>query len=141
MIHFAKLMFLSAFVALTSGCVALPIAAMANLAHKSGTMTVTLEGDGDAIKAFRDAAVRAGGTVPVVQSSFARAEFSNVDLKVEAQVLPGQRHAVTLRGSSLSNVGRTYELKDNIGEVTSGIAEQMKSVGFVIVDRKRDRGV
>lgn len=141
MVHLIKLLVLSAFVALTSGCVALPIAAMANLAHKSGTMTVTLEGEGDAIKAFSDAAVRAGGTVPVVQSGFARAEFSNVDLKVEAQVLPGQKRAVTLRGSSLSNVGRTYELKDNIGEVTTGIAEHMKSVGFVVKESKRDRGI
>lgn len=126
---------------LMSGCVALPIAAMANLAHKSGTMTVTLEGDGDAIKAFGEAALRAGGTVPVAQANFARAEFSNVDLKVEAQVVPGQRRAITLRGSSLSNVGRTYELKDNISEVTIGIADQMKSVGFVVKESKRDRGI
>lgn len=139
--QFIRLLALSIFVQMMSGCVALPIAAMANLAHKSGTMTVILEGDGDAIKAFSDAAMRAGGTVPVAQANFARAEFSNVDLKVEAQIMPGQRRAITLRGSSLSSVGRTYELKDNIGEVTTGIADQMKSVGFVVKESKRDRGV
>jgi len=114
---------------------------MANLAHKSGTMTITLEGEGDSIKAFSDAAVRTGGTVPVAQAGFARAEFSNVDLKVEAQVVPGQRRAITLRGSSLSNVGRSYELKDNISDVTTGIADHMKSVGFVVKESKRDRGI
>lgn len=139
--QFIRALALSILASLLSGCVALPIAAMANLAHKSGTMTITLEGEGDAIKAFSDAAVRTGGTVPVAQAGFARAEFSNVDLKVEAQVVPGQKRAITLRGSSLSNVGRSYELKDNISEVTTGIADHMKSVGFVVKESKRDRGI
>ena len=139
--QFIRALALSILASLLSGCVALPIAAMANLAHKSGTMTITLEGEGDGIKAFSDAAVRTGGTVPVAQAGFARAEFSNVDLKVEAQVVPGQRRAITLRGSSLSNVGRSYELKDNISEVTTGIADHMKSVGFVVKESKRDRGI
>lgn len=122
-----------------SGCIAVPAVAMANLMHKSGTMTITLEGKGDAIKAFRDAAIRTGGTVPIASGDFARAEFSTTDMKVEAQVIPGQRETVVLRGSSLSNVGRTYEMKDNIGETTEAVALGMQ--GFVIKQKDRARGV
>lgn len=124
-----------------SGCIAVPIAGLVNLAHKSGTMTITMEGSGKAVEAFRDAAIRAGGTVPTIQPGFARAEFSTVDMKVEAQVMPGDGKTLVIRGSPLSNIGRTYELKDNISEVTERIATEMQAAGFVIRDKKRDRGV
>jgi hypothetical protein len=122
------------------GCVAVPIAGLVNLAHKSGTMTITLEGRGDPIAAFREAAIRAGGTVPAVAPDFARAEFSTVDMKVDAQVGTDKR-SVTIRGASLSNVGRTYELKDNITEITEAVALAMQSAGWQIKDKKRDRGL
>ena len=77
------------------------------LAYKSGTMTITLEGKGKAIEALRDATIRAGETVPSIQQGFARAEFSTVDMKVEAQVMPGDTKTLVIRGSSSSNVGRS----------------------------------
>ena len=128
---------LLAFVFL-SGCPAallVPAAGLANLAHKSGTMTVRLEG-ANAISAFRQAAIAEGGTVPIQQRDYARAEFSNVDIKIEAQVV-GQ--TVTLRASSLSNVGRTYALEDSITTVTDAVARRMEAQGLRIAssDRKR----
>jgi uncharacterized protein YdeI (BOF family) len=104
-------------------------------------MTITLEGNGNGIKAFREAAIRVGGTAPIVQVDFARAEFSTVDMKVEAQADPRGKRLVTIRGSSLSNVGRSYEFKDNIGEITERIALEMESSGFKVRDRKRDRAI
>lgn len=124
-----------------AGCMAVPIIGMANLAHKSGTMTITLEGRGDAIKAFRDAAIRSGGTVPSVQSDFARAEFSSEDIKVDAQVTGATVKTVVLKTSSLSNVGRTYATKDDITEVTEKVADAMVSAGFTVQSKKRDRGI
>jgi len=60
-------------------------------------------------------------------------------MKVEAQMLPEQ--TIIIRGASLSNSGRTYMLKDSIGEITENIAQSMQAAGFVIKDRKRDRGI
>lgn len=124
-----------------SGCVAVPIAGMANLLHKSGTMTVVLQGKGDALKVFKEVAVRNGGVATAQSSDFARAEFSTVDMKIEAQLSLPDRRTLTIRGSSLSNVGRTIELKDNIGELTEKIAFDMQSAGFSIINKTRDRGV
>lgn len=126
---------------ITSGCVAVPIAGMANLLHKSGTMTVVLQGKGDALRAFKEIAVRNGGVATAQTSDFARAEFATVDMKIEAQLSIPDRRTLTIRGSSLSNVGRTMELKDNIGELTEKIAMDMQSAGFTIVNKTRDRGV
>lgn len=134
--HAAVLFILAAFL---SGCIAAPIVALANLAHKSGTMSITLQGPGNALHAFREAAIKNGGTIPSVNQDFARAEFSDVDMKVEAQMLPEQ--TIIIRGASLSNSGRTYMLKDSIGEITENIAQSMQAAGFVIKDRKRDRGI
>ncbi len=120
---------------------AVPLIGMANLAHKSGTMTITLEGQGDAVKAFRDAAVRNGGTVPSVQPDFARAEFSTEDIKVDAQVTGTTVKTIVLKASSLSNVGRTYATKDDITEVTEKVAGAMSASGFTVQSRKRDRGI
>lgn len=136
-----RLLLIFILVNLLSGCMALPVVAMANMAHKSGTMTITLEGRGDALKAFREAAIRSGGTVPMVTADFARAEFSNVDIKVEAQLIPGQAGVVTLRSSSMSNLGRTYELKDNMTEIPEQVALAMQSAGFVVKSKHRDRGL
>ncbi|WP_342619776.1 hypothetical protein [Rhodoferax sp. GW822-FHT02A01] len=124
-----------------SGCMLAPVVGMANLAHKSGTMTVTLEGQRDAIKAFKDAAIKNGGTVPATTTDFARAEFSSVDMKVEIQVTGTQTKIAVVRGSSLSNVGRTYEFKDNIGEITEKVALDMQDGGYVIKSKQRDRGM
>jgi len=126
-----------------SGCIALaiPIAGTANLIHKSGNMVVMLEGKGDAIKVFRDAAIRAGGTIPSVTTDFARAEFSNVDIKIEAQITDMEIKSIMIRGSSLSNVGRTLETKDNIGEITEKVAMEMQAKGFSIKSKERERGI
>jgi hypothetical protein len=125
-----------------TGCVAalaLPAVGLANLAHKSGTMTVELEGDSNPISAFRTAAIDSGGTVPQTSEGFARAEFTNTDVKVEAQVTDSNR--VQLRGASLSNVGRTYEFEDGITNTTQSIVDKMVAQGFTVVSSSRDRGV
>lgn len=139
--HMKRLLLLSATAGMLSGCMVVPIVGLANLAHKSGTMTVTLTGKGDAIKVFRDAAIRSGASMPSVMPEFARADFPQVDMKVEAQVTGTQTKTIVIRGSSLSNVGRTYELKDNIGELTEKVATEMQAGGFVIQSKNRDRGI
>ena len=124
-----------------TGCVAplaiIPAAGIANLAYKSGTMTVELEGDGNPIQAFQTASVRSGGTIPTASTDFARAEFSNNDVMIEAQLLAQNR--VRLRGSSLSYAGRTYELEDGITNTTQSVVDAMVSQGFDVVSSERNR--
>jgi len=120
------------------GCAAgllLPAAGLANLVHKSGTMTVQLEGQ-HPIQAFQSAAVAQGGTVPIKHSDYARAEFSDVDIKIEAQAVGNN---VTLRASSLSNVGRTYAMEDSMTIVTKAVAKRMEERGLRIIASRRDR--
>lgn len=128
-----------------SGCVvglagmAASGAGLVNLAHKSGTMTVVMEGSGEVIEAFRSAAISAGGTVPESNADFARAEFSDADVVIEAQQTSPSR--VRLRGASLSGAGRTWELEDGITNTTEQVVEILEDRGFVVIERERERGI
>ena len=124
-----------------SGCVAVAIPAavgIANLAHKSGTAVIVLSGP-DGLQAFGTAAVTSGCTVPARTTEYARAECSDVDVKVEAQALPDG--TIRLLSGSLSNLGRTYELTDNIGGRADLIADAMVARGMTIVSRERNRAI
>jgi len=114
-------------------------AGLVNLAHKTGTMTVEMEGSGDLIEAFKSASISAGGTVPQSNSQFARAEFSDTDVMVEAQQT--SRTQLRLRGSSLSDVGRTWEFEDGITITTQKVVDTLKERGFSVIKSERDRGV
>ena len=118
------------------GCVAVPVAALANLAHKSGTMTVTLEGS-QGIEKFRRAALAEGGTVPTITGSdYARAEFTDIDMRIEAQRIGS---TIVVRGASLSNAGRTYSLEDSITTKTEAVTNRMLAQGMRLVSSERNR--
>lgn len=121
--------------ALLTGCMALPVVGLANLVHKSGTMTMTLKGS-NGISKFRSAALAEGAVVPTVDGEYARAEFADVDMKIDAQVIGEE---IIMRGASLSNLGRTYATEDSISLKTEAVANRMVAKGMRLVsaDRKR----
>lgn len=100
------------------------------------------EGDGksklDHVHEMLIAAIasKAGGVVPQINDEFARADFSTTDVKVEIQVTSTKPVVAIIRGSSLSSVGRTYEMNDGIGETTKKIVAEMK--GFVVTNESRE---
>lgn len=121
-----------------TGCIwlAVPVAGLGNLAHKSGTMEIELQGAGG-IPAFKRAAIAERCAVPIERNDFARAECVDVDMRVDAQ-LNGSNN-IQILGASLSNVGRTYATEDSITIRTQAIADHMAAAGFTIVSSNRKR--
>lgn len=127
---------LSAF--FLTGCIwmAVPVAGLGNLAHKSGTMEIELQGAGG-IPAFKRAATAERCAVPIERNDFARAECADVDMRVDAQM--SGSNTITIVGGSLSYAGRTYALEDSITVRTQAIADRMEQAGFTIVSSNRKR--
>lgn len=131
---------LAALTSVLGGCMAalaIPAAGIINNVHKSGVMEIVVEGPGNAVSAFKDAAISTGGVVPQSSADFARAEFSNSDVKVDAQLLP--KGQMRIRGGPLSDAGRTYQFEDGIGNVTQAIVDGMVAKGFKVVSSERKR--
>jgi hypothetical protein len=131
---------LTLFVSL-SGCVAavIPAIAIGNMIMKDGTATVILDGDDDAYKSFRRAAIAEGAIMEVNEPDLSRAELPTVRVALTLQkVRPGR---YTLVGSSSTWGARTYEITDNIAGKTQAIAEAMANDGYTIVEVERDRGL
>ena len=136
-----KMILVALFAPLVSGCVAAAVPAvvgLANLADKSGSMVIILNGS-DGPAAFKSAAVRSGCTVPALTTDYARADCADVDVKVEAQALGDGD--IRLTSGSLSNVGRTYELEDNISLRAEAIADRMVENGFILVSKDRQKAL
>jgi len=123
-----------------SGCMAIPLVAGANMFQKGGTMTVTLEGKPSskvAVEDFKKAVRADGGFVNTSTADQATASFKDVlvDLQMSAERTDQGLTRVIIQSSSGTNVARSYEVKDNIGDVPVKIAGEM--AGFTIVDQKR----
>jgi hypothetical protein len=128
--------------AFLSGCVAalaIPVIAIGNMIMKDGTATVLIEGDDDAYKSFRTAAIAEGGVMELSEPDLSRATIPAVRVSVTLQkVRPGR---FALVGSSSTQAARAYEITDNIAGKTQAIADAMASDGYKIVEVERDRGI
>lgn len=113
------------------GCAAIPAAiAAVNGATKTSVAKFTVEGPRSAKSSFRDATIKAGGVVTTSSDDYSKSEFADVSVKVEIQTIKQGEYQVI--GSSNTTVARTWEFKDNIGEMTKKIVDAMVLSGFKV---------
>lgn len=138
---FRATVLLAAMAVTNAGCMAVPIVAGANLLHNTGSMNITLEGQGNAFTAFREAVNKSGGMVTQSTKDYARGEFSDSAVRVEIQVIGEKQQRILMKGSSNTTVARSWEFEDGIGNTTTKVAEIMSGAGFQITAKARERAL
>lgn len=123
---------LAALVAVTvSGCMALPM--LAGRLQDAGATNIALEGNGDAMAAFRGAVNQAGGVVTLATRDYARGEFRDSNVSVEIQVLVGEgKQKLFMTGASVRTSFMPWIGGDSVGKTTAKVAGIMQGAGFQI---------
>jgi hypothetical protein len=124
---------------LLHGCaVGLAVPAVAGLnMSKNGPIQMRIEGNGNAMAAFKSAAIEAGGTIPHVTTEYAEANFASKAARAEIQLVQPGRYSVSVT----STAARSWDFEDGLAKIADGIGGGMSKAGFVIVERKRDSGL
>lgn len=123
---------LAALVSITaSGCMALPM--LAGRLQDAEATNIALEGNGDAMAAFRGAVNQAGGVITLATRDYARGEFRDSNTSVEIQVRAGEgRQKLLMTGASGRASFMPWVGGDSIGKTTARVAGIMQGAGFQI---------
>lgn len=126
-----------------SGCLAVPVAiwaaGYANMIVKDGTATILLDGDDEAYRSFRSAAVSQGGTMELNDPELSRANIANDNVTVTLQKVRDGRFALV--GEVEKGMGQFMALEDKVANSTAAIAEAMANDGYTIVSIERENAL
>lgn len=120
-----------------SGCVAVPVVAVANAYRNSGIETIVLTGPAFNPVVFREAVAENMGRFVYATKDFAMAEFPLTGVKVD--FYDDGNGVFRLAGSNNSNSRRILELEDSISVTTTSLANSLVKRGYVTTGNRRDR--
>lgn len=122
------------------GCVAVPIAAMVNAAHKSGTSTIVVTGpDKQFPGAFRSAVQRSGGMAVQTTTDYGLATFARESVRVEYQRTGAGTYQLV--GASDGGVSRAYDFSDSVTTKAQAVAAALTAAGYTVTAADRQRGL